>query len=238
MIDNKRFNSNIKLIAFDADDTLWVNEYHYRKAEERFAELMSPWCNYEQANNTLLRVEKENLPLLGYGSKPFIISLIESGIEISKGELTNEQILKLIKIGKETIGQNIELYPNAEEILSKLSGHYPLLLATKGDLKEQESKIERSGLKRYFSHIEIMSEKNRDSYISIIENQKIRPENFLMIGNSFKSDILPVLEIGGNAIYIPSDITWAHEVVEERDHPNLVRAESLDMVTRFFNINK
>lgn len=224
----------IKLIAFDADDTLWVNEYHYRKAEEEFAELMSPWCSYEEANETLLRVERDNLPLLGYGSKPFIISLIECGIELSNGELTNKQILELIKIGKNTIGKKIELYPNVESVLKELSNSFPLILATKGDLKEQESKVERSGLRAYFSSVEIMSEKRAENYRVIIDEHGIDPENFLMIGNSFKSDILPVLDIGGYAAYIPSDIIWAHEVVEEIEHERLVRANSIEEIPFLF----
>ncbi len=229
-----KLNSNIKLIAFDADDTLWINEYHYHNAEKRFAELMSPWCDAKTANDTLLRVEKDNLPLLGYGSKPFIISLIECGIELSGGTLTNEMILKLIQIGKDTIGRPVELYPDTEKVLSTLSGRFPLVLATKGDLKEQESKVERSGLKKYFSAVEIMSEKHPDSYMKIIKEHGIQPENFLMIGNSFKSDIQPVLDIGGYAIYIPSDIIWAHEVVEERDHPNLIKAQGLSKILELF----
>ena len=220
-------NDNIKLIAFDADDTLWINEYHYRKAEEKFGRLMEKFVSPDVANQMLLKTEKDNLPLLGYGSKPFIISLIETGIEISRGTLSNDEILELIKIGKETIGRKIELMPEVVEVLSGLSGKYPIILATKGDLKEQESKIERSGLEKYFSHIEIMSEKNSENYLKIIRMHNIEPENFLMVGNSFKSDILPVLEIGGNALYIPSDITWAHEVVEEIEHPKLIRAERL-----------
>lgn len=236
MKNNKKFNSNIKLIAFDADDTLWVNEYHYRNAEQRFAEVMAQWCDYETANRVLLRVEKDNLPLLGYGSKAFIISLIECGIELSKGALTNEEILKLINIGKDTIGREIELYPNVEDVLKRLKSRYPLLLATKGDLKEQESKIERSGLKDYFSYIEILSEKNRESYLTIVKRHGIEPHNFLMVGNSFKSDILPVLEIGANAIYIPSEIIWAHEVVGEIDHPNLVRSDSLEAIPDLFEL--
>lgn len=219
----------IKLIAFDADDTLWINEYHYRNAELRFCEMMKKYTSEDEANELLLKREKMNLPLLGYGSKPFIISLIETGIEISNGTISNEEILKLIEIGKETIGRPIELLPEVEEVLSQLSGKYPLILATKGDLKEQESKIERSGLERYFLAVEILSEKNRESYSRIIRKHSIKPENFLMVGNSFKSDILPVLEIGGNAIYIPSDIIWAHEVVEEIEHPRLKRAHRLSV---------
>ncbi len=219
--------NDIKLIAFDADDTLWVNEYHFRKAEEQFCEMMSPYCSAEEANMALLKVEKENLPLLGYGSKPFIISLIECGIELSKKSLSNDDILKLIDIGKNTIGQKIELLPSVISVIESLSKDYPLVLATKGDLKEQESKIKRSGIADYFSAVEIMSEKDKESYLRIIENHNIKPQEFLMVGNSFKSDILPVLEIGGNAIYIPSDITWAHEIVETFDHPRLIKADRL-----------
>lgn len=234
METGKKFNSNIKLIAFDADDTLWENELHYRRAEERFGKMMEKYCSAEVANEMLLRVEKDNLPLLGYGSKPFIISLIECGIEISGGTLTNEDILKLISIGKDTIGREMALYPQAESVLKKFSGKYQLSLATKGDLKEQESKISRSGLKKYFSHIEIMSEKNSENYMKIVRLHNLEPEQFLMVGNSFKSDILPVLEIGANAVYIPSEIIWAHEVTEEIDHPRLTKAIDLnDLLTLF-----
>lgn len=236
-MQNKIFNNQIKIVAFDADDTLWVNEYHYRRAEDNFAELMSMWCDKKTALNVLLKKEKENLPLLGYGSKAFIIALVESGIEISRGNLLNEEITDLIELGKSTIGQKIELLPNVKNVLETLKKRYPLLLATKGDLKEQESKVERSGLKKYFKHIEILSEKNNDSYRNIISKLKIQPNNFLMIGNSFKSDILPVLEIGGNAIYIPSAITWAHEVVEEQEHPNLIKTDSINNILPFFKIN-
>lgn len=227
--------NNIKLIAFDADDTLWVNEYHYRRAEEQFCEMMSRYCSAEEANNALLRVEKDNLPLLGYGSKPFIISLIECGIELSGKTLTNDDILRLIEIGENTIGQKIELLPSVLSVIETLSKKYPLVLATKGDLKEQESKVKRSGIADYFSAVEIMSEKNRESYLKIVDAHNIQPHEFLMVGNSFKSDILPVLEIGGNAIYIPSDITWAHEIVEEIEHPNLVKADKLSL--NLFGIN-
>ncbi len=236
MTTDKKFNSNIKLIAFDADDTLWENELHYRRAEERFGKMMERYCSAEVANQILLRVEKENLPLLGYGSKPFIISLIECGVEISGGTLSNDDILELIAIGKNTIGQEMTLYPEVESVLEKLSAKYQLSLATKGDLKEQESKIARSGLERYFSHIEIMSEKNSENYMKIVRRHNLEPEQFLMIGNSFKSDILPVLEIGANAIYIPSEIIWAHEVAEESDHPRLTRAANLNDLLNLFEI--
>lgn len=217
----------IKIIAFDADDTLWVNEYHYHNAEKLFVQMMSKYCNPNDASLILLRTEKENLPLLGYGSKPFIISLIETAIELSGGKISNDEIKQIIEIGKNTIGQEIELMPNVENVLKYLSAKYPLVLATKGDLKEQESKIERSGLSKYFSSIRIVSEKTSDSYSQIIDYHNIKASEFLMVGNSFKSDILPVLEIGGYAIYIPAEITWEHEIVEEKDHPNLIKAHIL-----------
>jgi len=220
---------DIKLIAFDADDTLWMNEYHYRKAELEFCEKMQKYTSAQTANELLLKREKQNLPLLGYGSKPFIISLIETAIEISKGVISAKEILELIEIGKETIGQPIELMPDVENVLSMLSLKFPLILATKGDLKEQESKIERSGLEKYFTSVEILSEKSSESYRRIIQKHSIKPENFLMVGNSFKSDILPVLEIGGNAIYIPSEIIWAHEIAQEIEHPRLKRADRLSV---------
>jgi putative hydrolase of the HAD superfamily len=224
----------IKLIAFDADDTLWVNEQHYRKAEEKFGMMMERFCSPEEANDRLLMVEKRNLPLLGYGSKPFIISLIECGIEISGGTLTNNDILNLISIGKATIGQQMELYPGATEVISALSSKYPLSLFTKGDLLEQESKIARSGLEKHFSSVEIMSEKNIGNYKKILKEHSVKPEEFVMVGNSFKSDIEPVLQIGGWAVYIPSDIIWAHEVITERNHPRLVRANKLNDLLNIF----
>jgi len=224
----------IKLIAFDADDTLWANEQNYRKAEMSFGKMMERFCSPEEANERLLRVEKRNLPLLGYGSKPFIISLVECGIEISNGKLSNDEILELIKIGKLTIGQKMELYPHTEIVLKTLSARYPLSLFTKGDLLEQESKVERSGLGSYFSTIEIMSEKNQATYSKIIKEHEVEPYEMVMVGNSFKSDILPILELGGWAVYIPSDIIWAHEVVEEKEHPRLIKADNLSELLGIF----
>jgi haloacid dehalogenase superfamily, subfamily IA, variant 1 with third motif having Dx(3-4)D or Dx(3-4)E len=227
---------SIKLIAFDADDTLWVNELNYRNAEAKFVTLMAPYASAEKAIEVLFRIEISNLPLLGYGSKPFIISLIESGIELSSGHLSNNEVLQLIAIGKETMERPMTIYPDVEDVLELLSQKYPLILATKGDLKEQESKIERSGLKKHFAEIEIMSEKSAENYRKIIAAHNISPQEFLMIGNSFKSDILPVLEVGGKAIYIPCDLTWAHEVAEEIEHPNLVKVSAIKDILPYMHI--
>ncbi len=230
----KKFNSEIKLIAFDADDTLWANEGNYRRAERKFAQVLAPWSGEIKAIETLLDVVRMNLPLLGYGAKSFIVSMIECGIELSGGKLSNREVLKLVEIGKEVMQEEIELYPKVEEVLASLRQSYPLLLATKGDLKEQESKIERSGLKGHFDYIEVMSEKDSESYLNIIDKLNLSPGDFLMIGNSFKSDILPVLEIGGHAVYIPSETIWVYEVVEEIEHPNLIKLNSIDKVVQLF----
>lgn len=233
-----RLERDIKLIAFDADDTLWINEFYYRRAENNFAKMLSGYCSHEVAIEALLRKEKENLSLLGYGSKAFTLSLIECAIELSQGAITAHQIQELIEIGKATIARKIELMPNSKQTLSTLHLEYPLVLATKGDLKEQEAKVEKSGLGSYFSSIEIMSEKNPESYLKILKQNQIEPQNFLMVGNSFKSDILPVLEIGGNAIYIPAEITWAHELVEEFEHPNLIKTDDIINVPKLFATKK
>jgi len=230
----KKFNREIKLIAFDADDTLWANEGNYRRAERKFAQVLAPWSGEIKAIETLLDVVRMNLPLLGYGAKSFIVSMIECGIELSGGKLSNREVLKLVEIGKEVMQEEIELYPKVEEVLASLRQSYPLLLATKGDLKEQESKIERSGLKGHFDYIEVMSEKDSESYLNIIDKLNLSPGDFLMIGNSFKSDILPVLEIGGHAVYIPSETIWVYEVVEEIEHPNLIKLNSIDKVVQLF----
>lgn len=224
----------IKLIAFDADDTLWVNEQHYRNAERRFEKMMERFCPAGEANAKLLEVEKRNLPLLGYGTKPFIISLIECGIELSKGTLTNDEILQLISIGKSTTGHSPELYPDAEEVIKALAEKYPLSLLTKGDLLEQESKIARSGIESLFTSVEIMSEKNRSNYARILKQHSVAPDEFVMVGNSFRSDIEPVLDIGGWAVYIPSEVTWAHEIVPEREHQRLIRANNLKELLNIF----
>jgi putative hydrolase of the HAD superfamily len=197
--------------------------------------MMSQWCGSEEAIEALLNTEKANIPLLGYGSKPFIISLVECGIALSNGTISTRQISALIELGKNTIGKEIQLYPGAEEVLNQLKENYPLILATKGDLKEQESKVERSGLKKYFNHIEIMSEKNLDAYNSILQRIGISPEHFVMVGNSFKSDIQPVLDLGGTAIYIPSEIIWAHEITEVTEHPNLIKASTIKDVPSLLN---
>ncbi|TVZ22723.1 putative hydrolase of the HAD superfamily [Dokdonia sp. Hel_I_63] len=206
--------NNIHTIAFDADDTLWVNETFFRDAEDEVCKLLSPYIDYESCQKRLFEMEMRNLSLYGYGIKPFTLSLIECAQEVSEGKVTNEIIASIIDIGKEMLNAPVDLIVGIEEVLEQLSDKYKLVVATKGDLLDQERKLEKSGLSKYFHHIEVMSDKQPANYLKLVKHLDIDPTSFLMIGNSLKSDVLPVLEIGGHAFHIPFHTTWAHEQVD------------------------
>lgn len=217
----------IKAIAFDADDTLWVNETLFRSAEEEFCELMKDYIDTDECNKRLFDVEMRNLPMYGYGIKPFALSLIEAAIEFSGGRVSNQTIQKIIGIGKDMLEAPIELLDGIEETLEGLNGKYRLVMATKGDLLDQERKLIKSGLEPYFHHIEIVSDKQPRHYQKLVKHLDIGPESFLMVGNSMKSDILPVLEIGAHAFHIPFHTTWAHELANDPvDEPRFRKLEN------------
>lgn len=205
--------TNIQLIAFDADDTLWVNEPHYTQAQDACEEILSHYLGEEVLHDRLYEFERKNLEIFGYGVKGFVLSMIETAIELSKGRVKGEEIQKIIDIGKDMLARPIELLDGIGETLHNLSHTYDLMVITKGDLFTQESKIARSGLAKYFSKVEIVSEKKPDVYQEIVDRHKIDLNHFIMIGNSLKSDILPVCKIGGQAIHIPFHTTWVHEQV-------------------------
>ncbi|GAB5400102.1 MAG: HAD family hydrolase [Aureisphaera sp.] len=213
--------SNIKAIAFDADDTLWVNETLFRDAELEFCALLKDFIDEEECNRRLFDMEMKNLPMYGYGIKPFTLSLIEAAITFSDGKVPNEIITEIIGIGKRMLEAPIQLIDGIEQTLKYLSTKYRLVMATKGDLLDQERKLIKSGLEPYFHHIEIVSDKQPKHYQKLVNHLDIFPGEFLMIGNSVKSDILPVLEIGGHAFHIPFHTTWEHERVSDPViHPN------------------
>ena len=210
-------NKQIKVIAFDADDTLWVNETYFREAERKFATLLS---NYETPNKIeqeLFQLEMKNLPYYGYGIKGFVLSMIETALEISNHTLPQSTIGDLLNIGKEMLDKPIELLAGVEEVLHSLHGRYKLIVATKGDLLDQERKLEKSGLINYFHHVEVMSEKKIPDYQKLTKHLNIAPQELLRIGNSLKSDILPLIAIGASAIHVPFHTTWTHEQVSEQD---------------------
>lgn len=219
-----------KVIAFDADDTLWVNEPLFRKAEQDFCELMTQYLDQETCAQRLFDFEMQNLPLYGYGIKPFTLSLTEAAIELSNGAVTNDTLLQIIDIGKTMLKAPVVVLDGVEKVLVMLSRKHNinLVVATKGDLLDQERKLEKSGLAKYFHHIEVMSGKKPANYQKLLKHLDIEASQFIMIGNSVKSDILPVLEIGGTAFHIPFHTTWEHEVVSEPvTHANFIELQSV-----------
>ena len=204
----------LKVIAFDADDTLWVNEPFFREAEEKFASLLEDFMPQHAIMKELYRTEIDNLKLYGYGIKGFMLSMIETALRISDHKVPITLIDKVIRIGQEMLEKPVELLPGVEDVLKALNGDYRIVMATKGDLVDQERKLKKSGLEKYFHHIEIMSEKRVEDYEKLIRHLDVHPSEFLMLGNSLKSDILPVLELGGHGIHIPFHITWVHEQVD------------------------
>jgi putative hydrolase of the HAD superfamily len=209
--------SNIKVIGFDADDTLWVNETYYREAEMEFAKLLAAYETANKIDQELFKKEMENLSMYGYGIKSFILSMVESALEISNNSISNKTITKILNIGKTMINKPVELLDGVEEVLKTLSLKYRLILATKGDLLDQERKLKKSGLTKYFHHIEVLSDKNETNYAQLLKHLEVNPSEFLMIGNSLKSDILPLVNINANAIHVPFHTTWIHEQVKEEE---------------------
>lgn len=211
--------SNIKVIGFDADDTLWVNETYFREAEEDVGRLLSHYETPNKIDQELFKMEMKNLSTYGYGVKGFVLSMVELAIDVSNGQVSNSIVSKILNIGKDMINKPIELLDGVEKVLITLSKHYRLIIATKGDLLDQERKLEKSGLLQYFHHIEVLSEKQEANYEKLLLHLDINPAEFLMIGNSLKSDVLPVVNIGASAIHIPFHTTWQHEnVSKEQTH--------------------
>jgi putative hydrolase of the HAD superfamily len=224
---------NIKVIAFDADDTLWVNEPYFQETERKFCELMEDYLPQHTTGRELLQTEIKNLALYGYGIKGYTLSMIETALTISEGTISIAVIEKIIEFGKDLLARPIELLQGVEDVLAAL-GHYRLVVATKGDLLDQERKLKVSGVEHHFHHIEVMSDKKEADYLKLIRHLDIDPSDFLMIGNSLKSDVLPVLSIGGNAIHVPYHTTWAHEQVEHRvEHPNFREVSTITEVLSF-----
>ncbi|CAA0204626.1 HAD family hydrolase [Tenacibaculum maritimum] len=210
-------NKEIKVIAFDADDTLWVNETYFREAERRFAKLLSAYETENKIDQELFKTEIRNLTIYGYGVKGFMLSMVESALELSNYRISQQAIEEILDIGKEMLEKPIELLEGVEEVLQNLQGKYKLIVATKGDLLDQERKLEQSGIATYFHHIEVMSDKKVEDYQKLLKHLDIVPSELLMVGNSLRSDILPLIKIGASAIHVPFHTTWAHEEVAKEE---------------------
>jgi putative hydrolase of the HAD superfamily len=217
-MQTKKTYSNIKVIGFDADDTLWENEPFYRETEAEFCKLLSTHHPEDYVNEQLLETELNNLELYGYGAKGFVLSLIETALRITDNKLEPAIISKTLGLGKQLLNKSVVLLDGVEETLQYLSSKdYTLIVATKGDLLDQERKLRKSNLSKYFHHIEVMSDKTPESYLSLLSHLEIKPSEFVMVGNSLRSDILPPLDIGSQAIHIPFHTTWIHESVSENE---------------------
>ena len=203
----------IRVIAFDADDTLWVNEPIFRGVEADFVTLLEKYADPGTIRERLFAVERENIGVFGYGVKGFLLSLIETAAQVSQERLSGADIQKVIALGKEMLASPVELLDGVESVLESLCRSYTLMIITKGDLLDQESKIARSNLAPYFDKIEILSEKDEAAYGRVLSTHGVGPQEFMMVGNSLRSDVLPVVNLGGHAVHVPFATTWEHEQV-------------------------
>lgn len=214
----------LPVLIFDADDTLWDCQSHFDQVEHAMALMLAPWCSEQEAHAELIRTETNNIGLSGFGAMPFILSVIETAIRVSKQQIPATQIEKLIQMGYGLLQMPATPLPMVEETLSLLTNHRKMVF-TKGDQLDQRRKLKRSGLERYFDAVEVTTDKTPEGYRRLLEYYDIAPEQAIMIGNSFKSDIAPALAIGMKAIYIPFHIAWQLEHSDEFEHQNLERIE-------------
>lgn len=221
--------TDIQLIAFDADDTLWDNQSHFDRVERAYCELLAPYGTADETAAALFRTESANLPLLGYGCKAFTLSLVENAVKFSRGRIPATDILRIVELGKEMLTLPATPLPHVEETLRRLRrmGRHKLVVFTKGELLDQQNKLVRSGLTPLFDDIVVVADKTRSEYTRLCSLFDTDISRLLMVGNSFKSDIEPVLQLGGHAVHIPFHTTWQHERVEEYDHPHLLRLDSI-----------
>ncbi|HJW31682.1 MAG TPA: HAD family hydrolase [Saprospiraceae bacterium] len=226
--------NNISVIAFDADDTLWVNEPYFQEVEHKFCSLLEDFLPAHAVSQELYAIEMKNLPLYGFGIKAFILSMIETVLKVTNNTAHPELIRRAIEYGQEMLNKPIELLDGVEDTLQQLKDHYRLVVATKGDLLDQERKLKKSGLEHFFHHIEIMSDKKESDYLKLLRHLDCAPADFLMIGNSIKSDVMPVLAIGGHAAHVPFHTIWVHERVENKiEHPCFYEISNIADITSF-----
>ena len=214
-------------IFFDADDTLWENEQFFRDAEAQFAELLSDYTSPEGVQAMLWRKQEENIPLFGYGSKTYLIGMTDAAMELCGGKLPENIYLGIKKIITELAFHEFQLIEGVEETLQALQGHYTLVVATKGDLTEQLYKYRLSGLAKYFHHCEVMENKDEKNYLELAAKNNLQPEQILMIGNSVKSDIAPVVNIGGLAFHTPHEVIWVHEMMDMPQSDRIIELNNI-----------
>lgn len=210
---------SIRVLAFDGDDTLWHNESRFHLTQSALRDLLRRHVPNADVDSHLFDVEMRNLGLYGYGVKAFTLSMIETAIELTEGRIPASDLQVILGWGKRMLTEPTELLDGVRAALQNVSGRHSLLLITKGDLFDQESKLARSGLADMFSGVEILSDKTIDSYRSLLSRRGIKPDEFVMVGNSLRSDIAPVVALGARAVHIPYHVTWNHEHVPEESLP-------------------
>lgn len=221
-----------RYIFFDADDTLWENERFFRAAEDQFATLLADYTSPEGVQQMLWQKQEDNIPLFGYGSKTYMIGMTDAAVELCGGHLPDKIYYGVKKIIKDLAFHEFEIIDGVEDTLKALQDHYTLVVATKGDLPEQMNKYRISGLSRYFHHCEVMENKDEQNYLELAAKHDIAPEEMLMIGNSIKSDIAPVVNIGGWAINTPHDVVWVHEMMEMPESDRIIVVKKIKEIVK------
>ena len=220
-------------IFFDADDTLWENEQFFRNAEAQFTELLADYTSPEGVQQMLWQKQEDNIPLFGYGSKTYMIGMTDAAIELCGGNLPDHIYYGIKKIITDLAYHEFEIIDGVTETLEALQGHYRLVVATKGDLPEQMGKFRKSGLSRYFHHCEVMENKDEKNYLELAAKNDMSPDSILMVGNSVKSDISPVINIGGTAIHTPHEVVWVHEMMDMPQTERILEVQNIREILRY-----
>ncbi|RDS82820.1 HAD family hydrolase [Dyella monticola] len=220
----------LKLIGFDGDDTLWHSEGYYRQASARFTEIVAHYVDVGDSHvqASMLATEKRNLKLFGYGAKGMTLSMVETAIAITEGRICATDIHQLVEIGKTILQHPVELLPGIRDAVAAVAEHHDVVLITKGDLFHQEKKVAQSGMADVFHRIEIVSEKDTATYRRVLDEFSLEPAQFAMVGNSLRSDIEPVIRLGGWGVHMPYHVTWAHELengLGEADAPRMLTVD-------------
>ena len=216
-----------RYIFFDADDTLWENEQYFRAAEAKFIELLADYTTPEGVQDMLWRKQEDNIPLFGYGSKTYMIGMTDAALELCGGTLPEHIYYGIKKIITDLAFHELEIIEGVKETLEALQGRYELIVATKGDLPEQMGKFRSSGLSHYFHHCEVMENKDEKNWLEVAAKHNLRPEEILMIGNSVKSDIAPVVSLGGWAIHTPHEVVWVHEMMDMPENDRIIEVKNI-----------
>ena len=218
-------------IFFDADDTLWENERFFRDAESRFASLLADYTSVEDLQQLLWEKQEDNIPLFGYGSKTYMLGMTDAALELCGGRLPDNIYYGIKRIITDLAFHDLQIIDGVKETLEALYGHYEMIVATKGDLTEQMAKYRKSGLAKYFHHCEVMENKDEKNYLELVRKHRLEPEQLLMIGNSVRSDIAPVVNIGGTAIHVPHEVVWVHEMMDMPKSDRIMEVNNIREIT-------